>query len=361
MSLQTRQKQFFIISKILVRNFPKNSNVSLSDLEKQITVHDFAEGNWSKVYSNTYFIISVSRTKKMENELWNKYYNKSPTKLNLKHYPQESIINYIITKYILLENISPNFLYTYYVSIFKQKKEYKYLQVIEKGEKNFSYLDVNQDLEEQRGYLYQLLIAYYILNNYFGIVHQDVKGDNILLKKTPKKYIGKYFQFDIANDTFFTKCGSYYPVVIDFNVSYIGNPKYTYKDKSLLKPRILKYVEGNKKLVKGSFNIDEEDFITYPLEKFSLDIVNLLYMFLGGPKWHGKLNFQPGEHKGVRNLRKEFLSEISNALPQTEPNAQPIEAIYYNGHQMLKSIYAGPININSSDIIYTFQLKNQFN
>lgn len=147
-------------------------------------------------------------------------------------------------------------------------------------------LDSLETEREWMSVIYQTLLALHCIQKYYGIVHRDIKRQNVLVKRGPP---GGYFDFD--GDFRVVNYGTTV-LLSDFGVAESLHPDYTMTNN---------YGSRDARVVDGKFiplpssrlkwdvpsvaaDIDYRDMMQYPPSEFFIDVQDTLGMFLGNKK-----------------------------------------------------------------------------
>jgi hypothetical protein len=275
-----------------------------------------------------------------------------------KQYPLEYLYNKLIND-LIDEKICPNFSYTYAI-FFCDKcllNRSKLTQCSETVVELFHFtLDKLKDLKDEAvlSILFQILFALASIQLEYGMFHNDVKKENILIKVIPK---GGYWEYNLNNDMFRVPNHGYIAALNDFGVSLtfrqgISNKDYGRRQTEVVKdyktntyyfkPFTTKFypeptetgsvlrvpshnLSGSKGLTWNHFyrDFDSEpsipvnlkDMGRFPVEFFNYDIVDTVRMFVGG-----KRTSQSGTHypMNVSNNIIKLFDGFYKIKPNTE-------------------------------------------
>ena len=161
--------------------------------------------------------------------------------------------------------------------------------------------------------IFQLLLALQSMETTYGILHGDIKRNNILIKRVKP---GGYFKYTIENsllkETFYVKNMGIIPMITDFGMSRSYHPKYsddgyyyglrsgkiekdfsfTTLNNSNEKSFIIEWnngistynrVDRNTDLSGFTPPLDPSDIATFPPFEFFYEIMDVLHIFNGGP------------------------------------------------------------------------------
>jgi len=251
----------------------------------------------------------------------------------VKKYPPEYIYNGLINN--LIENkVCPNFSYTYAI-LFCNHCTIEELgvkpintQCSETIVELFNYtLDKQKDLRDEvvLSLLFQILFAIASIQVRYGMFHNDVKKENILVKLVPA---GGYWVYQLDGITYYVPNYGYLAALNDFGVSIVYKPSLpsltihdygrrqakvvergnrwffepftTQRFPSEGKQGVVRNISPpfipntNKKLTwnhfwknfdsKPSIPVDMEDMVTFPPYNFHYDVIDTIFMFIGGKR-----------------------------------------------------------------------------
>ena len=80
------------------------------------------------------------------------------------------------------------------------------------------FIENNPSSADIQSMFFQILFSIELLNNTFGVIHNDLHLDNILLKKNSSSAM--YNTLEISGKNYCTKNVGFYPVLWDFGFSY---------------------------------------------------------------------------------------------------------------------------------------------
>lgn len=275
----------------------------------------------------------------------------------IKQYPMEYLFNKLIND-LIDDKVCPNFTYTYAIffcdkctldlvsskSVITQCSE----TIVELFDGTLDKLgkELSND-KVMESILFQVFFALASIQLKYGIFHNDIKQENILIKVIPK---GGYWEYNLDSQTYYVPNYGYIAALNDFGVSMSYMPgislgDYGYRQAEVildvttgayrfkpftteLYPSILKNSRkptpikpysliGKEGLTgnhfykdfdsKPSISVDLKDFNRFPAHYFNFDIMDIVLTFLGG-----KRTSQPGDHVGLTkstyfvNLLKDF-------------------------------------------------------
>jgi hypothetical protein len=132
-----------------------------------------------------------------------------------------------LTNQLLLQNISPNFVFNY-VSSFSERtgicndhypySSYYYNEYIQNSETYDDWVYEKHLKNEWYNVYFQIIVNIYILQKYFNMTHLDLHAGNILVKKIPK---GGYWEYIINDKSYKLPNLGYQLFIIDFGQAWI--------------------------------------------------------------------------------------------------------------------------------------------
>jgi hypothetical protein len=268
-----------------------------------------------------------------------------------KQYPMEYLFNKLIND-LIKNKTCPNFPYTFAIffcnkcTLYEPNRKTISTQCSETVMELFSFtLDKLNDLRTEvvLSILFQLLYAISTIQSVYGMFHNDVKTENILIKVIPS---GGYWVYNINNQSYYVPNCGYIAILNDFGVSVSFKPGISKHDygrrqaKVSVDPQTGSYylmpfttamypfldkngrIHGSKspKLgnkqgltwnhfyenfdAKPSTTVDLYDMETFPVYEFHYDIVDTIFMFVGGKRYyvHPPMNVTPD----IKKLLKDF-------------------------------------------------------
>lgn len=155
-----------------------------------------------------------------------------------------------LTNQLLLQKISPNFVFNY-VSSFSERtgicndrypySSYYYNEYIQNSETYDDWVYEKHSKNEWYNVYFQIIVNIYILQKYFNMIHLDLHAGNILVKKVPK---GGFWEYIIDNKSYKVPNLGYQLFIIDFGqawipdlfkTGYVKNPHKAYDLETLFK------------------------------------------------------------------------------------------------------------------------------
>lgn len=272
-----------------------------------------------------------------------------------KKYPLEYFYNKLVND-LIDEKICPNFSYTFAIFFCDKCKLTEYYRsvirkcsetVVELFDDTLNNLkDINDEVHWS--ILFQIFYALACLQIEYGLWHNDIKKENILIKIIPP---GGYWDYNINNKTYHVPNCGFIAAIADFGVSHCFKPGLskgnygrrqaevvfnTKTNKYVFKPFTTKFFpeidDKTGKLskvpshvlapfdqggVKGTWNrfwknfdsepsvpVDLYDMGRFPIYQFHFDIVDVFRLFLGG-----KRATQPGNHIEM-TMKKNFRQSL---------------------------------------------------
>lgn len=274
-------------------------------------------------------------------------------KAMVKQYPMEYLFNKLIND--LIDNkICPNFSYTFAIFFcdkctlnefdVKPIKTQCSETIVELFDFTLNKLQ-NFDDEVILSILFQMLYAVASIQIEYGMFHNDIKKENILVKVIPT---GGYWEYHIGNDVYQVPNHGYLIALNDFGVSHSFKPGFSLKDygrrqaevvynnnKYRFKPFTTQWYPsisktGSVSRVRShylggfrsgltwnhfyknfdsapSISVDLDNMSRFPAYFFHYDVLDTIYSFIGG-----KRTLQPGDHypMKVSNKIKKMLSDF---------------------------------------------------
>jgi len=321
-----------------------------------------------------------------------------------KSYPAEYFLATLINKILTLHK-GQNFLFTLDLGVCdtcqmgkSKPNKFCYVTFMEAAEFGLEKLArTGLTQADVLNFTLQMLIALFTIEFLYGIVHRDIKLENILVKRiTP----GGYFQYVIGSNTYLVENRGFLLFLADFGVSSSLMPKYvnkldplltknnmfygtrnakiiddsywkpitceysviTLKDTPKLNHQLLRMWKDGSTLVRGSYNnfyegfdlepdiaIDFNDTLTFPPFEFFGDIQDVLRTMVGGRR-----ATQRDMHPGLGVLAPKIITD--NLLDRFEYKIYGT-AKYMRADLMLMEIYSAiPVPI-TANILDTFIIR----
>lgn len=283
-------------------------------------------------------------------------------KAMVKNYPMEYLYNKLIND-LLDDKICPNFSYTYAIffcdkcTLNEFDKKPITTQCSETIVELFDFtLDKLKDLKDEvvLSILFQILFAVASIQIQYGMFHNDIKKENILVKVIPS---GGYWLYKLNGKKYYVPNHGYIVALNDFGVSIAYKPGIAVKDygrrqaevvfnpntnEYYFKPFTTKFypsvsktgsisriespkLSGGQGLTynhfyknfdsKPSIPIDLSDTQRFPVLYFHFDVLDVIYSFIGG-----KRTLQPGDHlsmkvsSAIKNKLKDFYKVKMNQV-----------------------------------------------
>lgn len=262
-----------------------------------------------------------------------------------KVYPKEYLINKVANN-ILKLNLSPNFLLTYAIlfcencslrntsfkcsETFMEQMDNDLLSVTDYFFSNNTINTKKSDLMMLSA-CFQILSAIDILHRTYGILHNDIKADNILVKiipSTDEQHYSKYLiegGLFVSDHSYYVPIIEFIPVLSDFGISKILKPSKTFE--TLIKPTSkniygtrVKVVSKNKiqKINNATLTREElKDVNMYPPLEFMEDIQNIIQTFTGGNGFKKGMSHPFLGNDNIKNVLQPFINNDKN---KSKPN-----------------------------------------
>lgn len=132
---------------------------------------------------------------------------------------------------ILLQNISPNFIFNYSNNYIERNgicsdiypySSYHYNEFIGDSETYTEWVQKQHSIALWYNAYFQIVSAIYTLQKYFNMTHLDLHAANIIVKKVKK---GGYWKYIIGNNSFYVPNLGYIFYIGDFGQAYIPELK----------------------------------------------------------------------------------------------------------------------------------------
>lgn len=282
-----------------------------------------------------------------------------------KQYPMEYLYNKLIND-LVDEMVCPNFSYTFAIFFCNactlndpyfefNKKTYR-AQCSETVVERFDFtLDKLKDLRDEvvLSILFQILYAISSIQLKYGMFHNDIKTENVLIKTITS---GGYWVYTIYGEKYFVPNYGYIAILNDFGVSQVFKPGFSKGDYGLRQAEVVKIennyifrpfttkfypnitikgnpppaVENEEQSVNHFYkNFDSEPSITvdlndmgrFPPYFFHYDVMDVILMVVGGPK-----TLQPGDHRKMK-VSKRINSILSKFYVIDSPLEWPTDRV----------------------------------
>jgi hypothetical protein len=283
----------------------------------------------------------------------------------VKQYPIEYLFNKLIND-LIDGKLCPNFSYTFAIffcdkcTLNEFDKKPIQTQCSETVVELFDFtLDKLTDFRDEviLSILFQILFAVAAIQLEYGMFHNDIKKENILVKVIPS---GGYWEYNLNGEKYCVPNHGYFVALNDFGVSLAFSPKIGNKDYGRRQAKVVQdytnntfYFEpfttkfypsisktgvvtaikshslGGKGLTwnhfyknfdsKPSIPVELEDMSLFPVHHFHYDVLDTIYTFIGG-----KRTLQPGKHyamkvsKNIHSLLKDFYLVKANQVWPTD-------------------------------------------
>ncbi len=291
-----------------------------------------------------------------------------------KQYPMEYLYNKFVNDLIDFR-ICPNFTATYAI-FFCDKCELTLLDenLTSQCSETITELfdrELDGDISDDKvleSILFQVLFAVASIQLTFGMFHNDIKSENVLLKVIPS---GGYWEYNLDGQTYNVPNYGYIAALNDFGVSQsfmpgISQAEYGKRQAEVVlnsstgepyfKPFTTKTgnvfhmdYEGEEQ---ASIPVDLKNFRRFPVHQFNFDIVDTIFMFIGGDRAS-----QSGRHtsltdsKHFRNLLSDFKKISDGDFNPFEDNQYdiedewPVDGVYlFLANQAIRKIFTFYIN-----------------
>jgi serine/threonine protein kinase len=280
-----------------------------------------------------------------EGRLSEEEYNLAKNKI----FPKEYLINKVINNILKLK-INPNFLFTYAI-LFCDKctignATYKcsetFMEYMDNDLLSFTdYFVENDTINTEMSNLmmlsacFQILSAIDVLHRNYGIFHNDIKADNILVKIIHSDDNSlQYFKYVIESGVFIPDYTYYVPliriipVLCDFGISKILKPSKvfeTYVKTNEINPTKLygtrvKVINKHKIKKIDTSTITRQDLKNinlYPPLEFMEDIQNIIQIFTGGKGFRRGFQHPYLGNKNIKSILEPFINNDKN---KAKPN-----------------------------------------
>jgi hypothetical protein len=271
-------------------------------------------------------------------------------------FPIEYLFNQMMNS-ILNNGLCPSFNYTYCILFcdqcevterffkangnigIKSKVTTCSVTMVEKADSDLKGLD---DQCAQLSALFQVLAAVHCIHMLYGIHHRDIKIENVLMRKIPRRK-NEYWRYKVDDIDYFVPNAGFIAILNDFGVSDSFDPSISDADYGVRNAKVSndnfvpfttqRYPQMDKrgKITgvpsprlrgpggavltlnrfwkrfdsKPSIDVDLGDFQKFPAFGMYQDIQDVLRMFIGG-----KQTVQPGSHSPMKSLDKDVKHAI---------------------------------------------------
>jgi serine/threonine protein kinase len=264
-----------------------------------------------------------------------------------KQYPKEYLINKLVNNAVA-EKINPNFVLTYAIlfcnSCLMRNADRRCSEMfIEKMDNDLlsftSYFVEDGTMNTETSDLmmlsccFQIFCALDVLHRKYGIYHNDIKADNILVKIiNPVDTIVQFSKYVVKGSGNLTPDFGYripiigmVPFISDFGESEFLKPMSSI-DSDLLKRGSRYQVLNKHKMKKVTTNLSRQDLKNidaFPPSDFAHDIKNAINMFIGGPRIK-----KHGIHPFLGNVGLKHTLERYNTSSESPINFLVCQLIY---------------------------------
>jgi len=224
-SLNSRIKVYKDYKKLL-KNF---THLDQKHFVKQSVI---GEGYQGKVYKYCKTVTkcqneSIAVKKIYLNKKQSKFVNNYLDKKALKYGVFIELAAARLTNQVLLQNISPNFVFNYAGSFSERTgicndrypySSYYYNEFVQNSDTYDNWVHENRSSNEWYNVYFQIIVNIYILQKYFNMTHLDLHSGNILVKKIEK---GGFWEYIIDNKSYKLQNLGYQLFIIDFGQAWI--------------------------------------------------------------------------------------------------------------------------------------------
>jgi hypothetical protein len=330
-------------------------------------IFPIGRGSFGKVYlaslnNHTFVVKEATVPTEQSNKIkYNKIYNEI---LPSNSYVDEYKIMELLSEQVVKGGF-PNFILSYKAAVcetcLESRKEICFMIFMEPAMCNFDEFIVNMasitmisNYRYRYSIIYQLLLGMCVFHLKYGIFHQDLHSQNIIVLKVKT---GGYFRYIMNEKEYLVKNYGYLFCLHDFGSSMILNPNYSsgefygtrnvlVNQDGLLEPiyrdnsNVINWLDGrtgtdNKFTINSNPDkfIDLTDMKKFPPMEFFYDICEIMYQFDDLPK----INLISDK------LYKQFSYDEDSAM-------------YLRADMMLDYLYEKPIGVTNDYIVETFHL-----
>jgi serine/threonine protein kinase len=177
--------------------------------------------------------------------------------------------------------------------------------------------------------IYQLFLGIYILHLKYGIVHTDLKSDNILVLRVEP---GGYFRYILNGKEYFVRNYGYLFCIHDFGLAKMRNDKKRARVLSDGRIEMMSFKMSNSE-------IDLSDMMQFPYVEFFNDLQDLIKIFVDGI---------------CSDFLNTHLNQKLKSIKRQSFACDENSAIFLRADMMLDYLYEKPIGVTKHKVIQTF-------
>ena len=361
------------------KNFKKNFS----------SIAKIGSGSYGTAYrveiAGNKLVIKEARMNRGEELKAERYVKRVDATISELAYPKEYKLLAMVRN-LIMKNISPNFVLAYDIGLCEGcvslRSSSCYLTFMEPADTDLSKINFEREIASDNivySIMFQLLLALQAMQSTYGIVHNDIKSNNILIKYIPR---GGYMKYTVDNslltETFYIENVGVVPMIADFGLSKSVHPKYNTDDdygvRSVMIERtndgcggefeMLPIIDSTQKSssswidgTKWTFNkvtsrtnlsdlnissIDVlSDMNKYPALEFYADIMNVIHMFVVKDDGKGgtRIGGDPGRFQKPVNSIPVCLSREITYFDDNMATFAKYRPFLVNAVLMLKQFY----------------------